>query len=114
MQSEAGKQIDSYFFFREKYLHHILMPHVSHFGFRAVQTYRPCNINQWCAIGIRFSGIFLTSVCSVSYGVLLLLVSPIRLDTRKTCVSTAIAGLSKTTDAITLAVFLPTPGNSCN
>ena len=32
-------------------------PHLSHFGLRAVHTYRPCRISQWCALGIKASGI---------------------------------------------------------
>src|SRR5699024_3722797 len=34
-----------------------------------------------------------------------------RLATRSTCVSTAIAGISKATDKTTFAVFLPTPAS---
>lgn len=37
--------------------------------------------------------------------------SPMRWLTRNTCVSTAIAALLNTTDWMTLAVFLPTPGS---
>ena len=37
--------------------------------------------------------------------------SPILLATLKTCVSTAIAGVSKATESITLAVLRPTPGS---
>ena len=51
---------------------------------------------------------YFTSSRSVSSGDFELSVNPIRLETRKTCVSTAMAGKSKATDNITLAVFLPT------
>ena len=37
--------------------------------------------------------------------------SPILLATLNTCVSTAIAGVSKATESITLAVLRPTPGS---
>ena len=47
---------------------------------------------------------------SVASGVRLPVVSPRRSATRNTCVSTAIAGRSKTTERMTLAVFRPTPG----
>jgi phosphoglycerate kinase len=63
-------------------------------------------------IGMSFSGIFFTSSFSTLNGVVQLSgTSPIRWLTRNTCVSTAIAAFLNTTDWITLAVFLPTPGN---
>ena len=71
-------------------------------------------MSQWWAIGSKCPGICFTNVLSVSRGVLELSVRPIRFETRKTCVSTAIASLLNTTDAITFAVFRPTPGNFCN
>ena len=71
-------------------------------------------MSQWWAMGNRCPGIWLTSVRSVSSGVLELRVSPIRFDTLKTWVSTAIASLLNATDATTLAVLRPTPGTFCN
>ena len=64
------------------------------------------------AIGMSFSGIFFTNSFSTLNGVVQLSgTSPMRWLTRNTCVSTAIAALLNTTDWMTLAVFLPTPGN---
>ncbi len=51
------------------------------------------------------------SVFSVSRGLGESLVSPMRLLTLNTWVSTAIAALFHTTDSITLAVLRPTPGS---
>lgn len=44
-------------------------PHVSHLGLRAVHTYLPCNISQWCAVGISSLGIYFTKCFSVANGV---------------------------------------------
>ncbi len=51
-----------------------------------------------------------TSSRSLCRAFLELVVSPILLATLNTCVSTAIAGVSKATESITLAVLRPTPG----
>ena len=40
--------------------------------------------------------------------------NPVRFETRKTCVSTAIVGLSNPSFNTTLAVFRPTPGSCSN
>jgi hypothetical protein len=66
------------------------------------------------ALEIYFSGMCFTNCFSVSKGVFELVVSPILAETLKTCVSTAIAGLPKATEAITFAVLRPTPGSFCN
>ncbi len=50
-------------------------------------------------------------VSSVSRGDWLLVVSPSRLETRKTWVSTAMVGWSNITEVMTLAVLRPTPGS---
>ena len=69
-------------------------------------------MSQWWAIGMSFSGIFFTNSFSTLNGVVQLSgTSPMRWLTRNTCVSTAMAALLNTTDWMTLAVFLPTPGN---
>ena len=108
---KAVSRQDSFFWL---YLHHSAIPHSSHFGFLATQTYLPCNINQWWAVDSHSAGICATSCFSVSNGVLAPVTSPIRSATRKTCVSTGMAGRLKATASITLAVFRPTPGNVCN
>ena len=91
-------------------LHHSRTPHSPHFGFLAVQTYLPWRMSQWCAFARRCSGI--EPVRSFStFSTVSPSESPILRDTLNTCVSTAITGLSYTTDAITLAVLRPTPGS---
>src|SRR5690554_1466939 len=55
-----------------------------------------------------------TNSFSVWRGDLELLVSPMRLATRKTWVSTGMAGWSNATARITLAVLRPTPGMESN
>ena len=102
------------FIFELKYLHTLFIPHSMHFGLRAVHTYRPCSISQWCAIGILSVGMCLVSIRSVCSGVLELEVSPILLATLNTWVSTAIVGLLYITEAITLAVLRPTPCRRCS
>src|SRR5664280_2896003 len=59
-------------------------------------------------------GMFFVSCNSASRGFFAFLVSPILAATLKTCVSTAITGFRKTTEATTFAVFLPTPGSLCS
>ena len=88
--------------------------HCSQSGFLALQTYRPCNISQWRALGMIFSGITCVNAFSTESGVLHVRgTSPILLLTLKTWVSTAIFALPKATAWMTFAVFRPTPG-SCS
>ena len=96
------------------FLHQFFIPHSPHFGLRAVHTYRPCKINQWCALDNHSAGILATSCFSVSSGVRAPVTNPIRSATRNTCVSTGIAGRPKATASITFAVFRPTPGKVCS
>lgn len=79
-------------------LHIPFRPHSSHLGERAVQTYLPCNISQWCAVGTISLGMYFMRYFSVASGVVHDLgTSPILWLTLKTCVSTAIAALLNTT-----------------
>ena len=59
-------------------------------------------------------GICFTSVSSVCSGFLEFVVNPKRSEMRNTCVSTAILGWLKITEATTLAVLRPTPGSCCS
>ena len=88
-------------------------PHFSQWGERAVQTYLPWSSSQWCACGMSSLSMCLVRVRSTLSGVL----SPGGTRpslwlTRKTWVSTAMAGLPKATAWITLAVLRPTPGRA--
>ena len=74
----------------------------------------PGSISQWCARPTASVGIYRISVVSVDSGVFDPVVRPRRSATLNTCVSTAIAAWSNTTERITLAVFRPTPGNFTN
>ena len=63
-----------------------------HNGLRALQILRPCQINQWCASLHISRAIIFSSSFSVASGSLPF-ANPKRCDTRKTCVSTASAGM---------------------
>ena len=85
--------------------------HSGQFGFRALQVYRPCRISQWWASFRNFSGTAFSSFSSTCKGVLPG-ARPVRFETRKICVSTAMVGSPKAVLSTTLAVFLPTPGKA--
>ena len=87
--------------------------HPLQLGFLAVQHFRPCQISQWWACDHLFWGMFFISSFSTSRTVFPF-ARPIRRDTRKTCVSTAIAGILKALLITTLAVLRPTPGSVIN
>lgn len=84
-----------------------------HFGFLATQTYLPWRISQWCAID-RFSRGILLVRSSSTLSTSSPSERPILLETLNTCVSTAIKGFPYITEAMTFALFLPTPGSFCN
>ena len=104
---------DTYFFLLKKW-QICVMPHRWHLGLRAKHVYLPWSNNQWCAFGIKFWGMCFTNCFSLSNGFLAFVVRPIRSETLKMCVSTAIVGWFHHTAKKTFAVFLPTPANVCN
>src|SRR5690606_35066311 len=84
----------------------------SHLGLRAMHTYLPCRISQWCALLTTSDGKCLIKCFFTSKGVLAAMgTNQILLDTLNTWVSTGMLGWFQITEVMTLAVFLPTPGS---
>src|SRR5438132_1687657 len=91
--------------------HHAASGHTLQRGRRATQIWRPWWIRRWANRVHSFGGSNACRSSSILSGSSLV-VRPRRPESRRTWVSTKIAGLSKAVPSTTFAVFRPTPGSA--